>query len=96
MQQQEELIVLRYAANACHLTVDEVCDVADLHIEDSHWRWSCDKKLYPIGKSRPLLHNSPREGVIGVYNRNEIDHWRNMVGATCEAIRGQYRTFTDD
>lgn len=96
MQQQAEFLVLQYAANPCYVTVDEARYVIGLYIEDNHWRWSYDERRYSVGQNRPLLHNSPREGVIGVYDRNEIEHCRSMVRAACEAIRGQYQTFTDD
>ena len=92
------LVLLQYAQNPCYVEVMGVRRAQknnpSLEIDLVNETWSLkdksDTRNIPIGKAREIKP-SCRSGPIGVYDRREIEHLKNMVQDALNAVReGRY------
>ncbi len=76
----KDLVVLAYANNTCHTTLHnaEPNLPGGLEIDLDTCTWKFDNKTYQIGQMRQCEHGC-RWGVIGVYDRQKIDHLNAML-----------------
>lgn len=86
-----DLVILTYSPNACYTSVhDGAKPIKDLAIDLEKRTWSYSHWTnIRIGQSRSPYHQGHKikEGVIGVYNRNDTKQLDSMVGDAKEATR---------
>lgn len=85
-------VVLLYAPNTCYTRVIELSEISSADepaVSFTKNTWSFKGREYKIGEMR---HCEPGQkyGVIGVYNRFELDHLNAMVQHAQEATKEQF------
>lgn len=87
----ENLVVLRYSSNICYTRVNRADKVStrnfELDLVNGTWTvMDFNSKPYTnsIGKRRYIEHGC-RGGIIGVYDRTNIQHLNSMVSDSQEA-----------
>ncbi len=100
----EDLVVLMYSPNVCYTKVVEFRENKikglTVDIEKGVWSYRGLENLLintvniSIGCSRCTLDS--RYGVIGVYDRENINHLGNMVSNGIEATRDRFSLVDDD
>lgn len=74
-----KLVILIYASNTCHTKVVDIrAPIDGLSVDSDENTWTFDKKTFTIGEIRHCEYGC-RWGVIGVYNRNNLNHLNSMV-----------------
>lgn len=84
----KDLIILVYASNKCYTTVrsTEQNLVDGLEIDLDTCSWKFDGRRYQIGEMRRCEYGC-QWGVIGIYDRQDIQHLDAMVRHSNEALR---------
>ncbi len=88
---EERLVVLKYADNNCYVQVVSVEEAIKKYnkryfgIDLEKLTWKYGRSEHKIGSSR-WRERGLREGVIGVYDRCDIDHLDSMAYAAVEAV----------
>lgn len=82
----KDLVVLVYASNICCTTVrsaePNLPEGLEIDLDTNSWKF--DGKKYQIGEMRRCEYGC-RGGVIGVYDRQKIDHLNAMIHASKDA-----------
>ena len=89
---KKNLVVLCYASNTCYTTVvplDENEQDVRVNIPKSCWSMVKTKRLYRIGEEMRHCDNGCRGGVIGIYDRTNINHLDYMVHHSGEATESE-------
>lgn len=91
----KDLVILVYASNTCYTTVRSAEQnlPEGLEIDLDTCIWKFDGTEYQIGQMRRCEYGC-RWGVIGVYDRQKIDHLNAMVHHSKEAT-GERMSFHD-
>lgn len=96
--EQGNLVYLVYAPNNCYTSVvDECPEGTTINLECGTWRFSQQCRFdqdYPIGRSRATM--SQNHGIIGVYDRSNVDHLGSMVSDAKEATNYGPAIHVDD
>jgi hypothetical protein len=98
----ENIIILKYAKNNSSTVLFDAKSYSDkrLIIDYLNGIWSYDSwKDIKIGKERNLYDPNfyeIRRGVIGVYNRNDINHLNNMINAIKVFTANTYNNYIID
>ena len=86
----KDLVILMYTSNTCYTIVSStIPNIPEgLQIDLDTCTWTFDGKRYQIGGMRRCEYGC-RWGVIGVYDRQNIQHLDAMVHHSKEATEGR-------
>ncbi len=95
MYDARNLVVLSYSGNTCYTKLKELnidnlpAHVERVDLENGVWmfRSPLERGTYKIGTESRICEYGCRFGVIGIYDRTNIAHLKNMFCATHEAVR---------
>lgn len=85
---KKDLAYLVYASNDCYTHLQEEIPEG-VEVNTQKGTWCFEGKTYKIGDEMRHCNHGSRWGVIGVYDRTNIEHLNAMVNHSEEATKSQ-------
>ena len=83
----EPLIFARYCSNTCYVRLLEGKEPEGYLIDLEEGIWTYQEKVFQIGTEMRYCEWGCREGVIGIYDRSNLGHLKNLLCHAFMAVR---------
>ena len=92
---RENLVFLAYSSNTCYTQLSEGDEPKGCSVDLEKGVWTFGGGVFQIGMEMRHCDWGCYWGVIGVYDRSNLEHLKNLLYHSREAVRGPSRLDDD-